>query len=121
MSTTIYTFNALLTKPAISFAPMIVVAILNTQGYESFRKISDRNSTGNATLDANYSTTIQTIVTSSAKNTMLEYAGLFDAMFYVSVCLPAICALLELICFAPYRLKYRHKSEIDSASDLKDN
>jgi len=104
LSTTVFTFSALISKPAISLAPMIIVAVLNPHGYSEYR-----NSLNSTLIMQNTNFTTTTL---SSTNFPPVYNSLFDTMFHVLLIFPLVCAVIEFLCFAPYRLKFRHKTKL---------
>ena len=74
--------NALVTKPAISFAPMLVVFILNRHGYESVKT----------------ATAVPPGVT----------VDLNSAMFNVMCFIPVSIGLLQLIIWSRYTIRNSH-------------
>ena len=75
--------NALITKPALSVAPMIAVSILNMYGYEDF------------------------------KTNKLEYVdGLKDSMFSMASLFPVIIGTIQYICWSGYKIRKQHLATV---------
>ena len=75
--------NALITKPAISIAPMITVALLNRHGYE-YAKNSSPMPDGYSTVD------------------------LHSCMFHLLVVTPIAVGLLQLFIWSRYTIRDSH-------------
>ncbi|XP_071965663.1 transmembrane protein 180-like isoform X2 [Antedon mediterranea] len=82
LSSSVFGFNALFTKPAQSFAPMLVVSILNSHGYTEMKH-------GTASED--------------------QSEELHAAMFNILCLLPIAIAVLQLIVWRPYSIRSSHK------------
>jgi Na+/melibiose symporter-like transporter len=96
----IFGTNALITKPAQSLAPMGVMAILNSNGYQQFlnvSKLSDINSTSNMGLAPQLTNQLST------------------TMFHLICFIPVFIGIFQLITWSRYRIRFshlRHKEEI---------
>jgi len=92
----VFGLNALVTKPAISFAPMITVAVLNSYGYSS----------SVSTLPGALS------LTDTATN--IQHAAsddvLTSAMFYMTCAVPVAVGLLQLFIWRFYTIRDSHKA-----------
>jgi len=86
----VFGLNALVTKPAISIAPMITVALLSRYGYSST----------SATLPGVVSTTV-----SSTDSDLL-----MDAMFFTTCAVPLVTGLLQLFFWRFYTIRDSHKA-----------
>jgi len=91
----VFGLNALVTKPAISFAPMITVALLKHYGYSSMPS----NVLGEST-----STLTATVAQHSAGDVLT------DAMFYMVCAVPVVVGLLQLFIWHFYTIRDSHKS-----------
>ena len=76
--------NALITKPAHSFAPMMAVWVINLYGYQRLQ--------AGATL------------------TPVELDALFGAMFNMACFVPMIVGVLQIITWSFYQLQHTHTS-----------
>jgi hypothetical protein len=107
----VFTLNALITKPAQSFAPMIVVFFLSQANYADFNKMNQAQKAmakfENSTFASN--TTVDTHLESTM--TPQRFDNLYDVMFTVAYVFPLICAVAEALVLAPYRLKFRHRRQ----------
>ncbi|XP_041364885.1 transmembrane protein 180-like [Gigantopelta aegis] len=83
LTSMVYGTNALVVKPSQSLSPMLIVAIINRYGYESFRK---------KTISAS------------------ELEVLKDGMFLIVWCLPLVVGTLQLISWSFYNLRNQFKS-----------
>ncbi|PIK57705.1 putative transmembrane protein [Apostichopus japonicus] len=81
LSSSVFGYNALFTKPAISVAPMVVVAILNGYGYESLQTDS---------------------------LTSQEYSSLRNAMFNISCFFPLVLSVCRLYTWSKYSIRKSH-------------
>jgi Na+/melibiose symporter-like transporter len=88
--------NALITKPAVSFAPMITVSILNHHGYEKLKEMS----------------------APPGDSTGLVNADLDGTMFHLLVWTPLLLAILQLIFWSFYTLRDSHKSTKKVISEI---
>ena len=75
--------NALITKPAISIAPMVTVALLNKHGYEYAKN--------NSPMPDGYNT-----------------GDLHSCMFYLLVVTPIAVGLLQLLIWSRYTIRNSH-------------
>ena len=82
LSSMVFGTNALVTKPAISFAPMLVVSILNRHGYESVKTATAMPP--GVTVDLN------------------------STMFNVMCFIPVSIGLLQLIIWSRYTIRNSH-------------
>ncbi|PAA87273.1 hypothetical protein BOX15_Mlig000598g2 [Macrostomum lignano] len=87
LSSTVFGLNALVTKPAISLAPLVVVQLLNMRGYQTYRSAAS-NSFGSA--DAGGLTCPQ---------------ALSNMMLMLACYLPAVIGCLQLISWSFYRIR----------------
>jgi len=90
----VFGVNALVTKPAISIAPMITVALLASYGYSSTHSVVPGVSTSPVTVTAD-----QTAA-----------SALTDAMFYVTCAVPVVTGLLQLFIWRFYTIRDSHKT-----------
>lgn len=81
LSSSVFGYNALFTKPAISVAPMFVVALLNGYGYESLQ---------NGSL------------------TDTGHEHLRNAMFNISCFFPIILSACRIYTWSKYRIRHSH-------------
>ena len=81
----VYGTNALVVKPAISLAPMVVVAILNRYGYDQLQKNT---------------------LTSS------QLEDLKSIMFTLLCCIPFLIGLLQSIFWSYYTIRENRKMDI---------
>ena len=93
LSSMVFGLNALVTKPAISFAPMITVALLSSYGYSS---------TPLAALGV--STTTTTAAVTEVQQTLT------NAMFYTTCAVPVVMGLLQLVIWRFYTIRDSHKT-----------
>ena len=100
----VFTLNALLTKPAISLAPMLVTNILNVRFYENFSQ--DASLLGKIFLTKKSPKINYKISKDDAAK-----SSLFDWMFAMACFYPVVFAILEAIALVPYRMKFVHKTE----------
>ncbi|CAH1795088.1 unnamed protein product [Owenia fusiformis] len=84
LSSMIFGTNALITKPAQSFAPMIAVAILNQFGYNALKEGTLNSGSGLQELHA--------------------------AMFAMATILPVILGAVQLLVWSQYSLRSSHKA-----------
>ena len=91
----VFGLNALVTKPAISVAPMITVALLNSYGYSSAPSKFPPASTSTVTASE-----IQSA----------DSSALTNAMFYVTCALPIITGILQLLLWRFYTIRDSHKN-----------
>uniref|UniRef100_A0A914WHR8 Uncharacterized protein n=1 Tax=Plectus sambesii TaxID=2011161 RepID=A0A914WHR8_9BILA len=114
LSTMVFTLNALITKPANSFAPMIVVFFLSRADYASYNKMkhaqSAFHSLDNSTVAWNATVADSSMMTSALEAQSFDH--LFDVMFIVACVFPLICAVVEGLALTPYRLKFRHRRSV---------
>ncbi|XP_033100593.1 transmembrane protein 180-like [Anneissia japonica] len=82
LSSSVFGFNALFTKPAQSFAPMLIVSILNNHGYNEMK---DGSATSTQLSDLRYS------------------------MFCIVCFIPTVIAVLQVLVWKPYSLRASHK------------
>ena len=95
ISSTVASTNALITKPAISIAPMLVVGILSNYGYDFWIDAKEEaKETGENTLDER----------------VLE--NLNSATFYTICVFPLVLAVVQLVVWCFYPLKNTHVSTI---------
>ena len=92
LSSMVFGLNALVTKPAISFAPMITVALLSSYGYNS------------APLTALGVSTTTTAATTEVQQTLT------NAMFYTTCAVPVAMGLLQLLIWRFYTIRDSHKT-----------
>jgi len=95
LSSMVFGLNALVTKPAISVAPMITVALLNSYGYSSLPTKFPGVSASTVTLSE------------------IQSPGgdaLTDAMFYVTCIVPVVTGLLQLLIWRFYTIRDSHKN-----------
>ena len=96
LSSMVFGLNALVTKPAISFAPMITVAVLNSYGYSSSLS------------------TVPGVLTSTVAATEVQHAAsddvLTSAMFHMTCAVPVVTGLLQLLIWRFYTIRDSHKS-----------
>jgi len=91
----VFGLNALVTKPAISFAPMITVAVLNSYGYSS---------------------SLSTVSPSTVADTKVQHAAtsiddvLSSAMFYTTCAVPVVVGLLQLFIWRFYTIRDSHQA-----------
>jgi len=90
LSSMVFGLNALVTKPAISIAPMITVAVLNSYGYSA--------------KPSNIAGVSPSAVTVSDANHTLT-----TAMFCVTCAVPVITGLLQLVLWQFYTIRDSHK------------
>jgi len=91
----VFGLNALVTKPAISVAPMITVALLDSYGYSALP----------TKFPAVSASTIALSETQSPGGDALT-----DAMFYVTCIVPIVTGLLQLLLWRFYTIRDSHKS-----------
>lgn len=91
MSSMVMGTNALITKPAQSLAPMIIVYLLNSNGYELFK---------------------------SGNLPSAEY--LKQYMFNIACLLPFVIGLLQLFFWSRYRIRNSHKKSSQHESEIMD-
>uniref|UniRef100_A0A914WUJ6 Uncharacterized protein n=1 Tax=Plectus sambesii TaxID=2011161 RepID=A0A914WUJ6_9BILA len=118
LSTLIFTLNALITKPAQSFAPMIVVFFLNRAHYELFNDIKQAERAQNITsINVTQINVTSTTMMSYPLSTMSpsQYDQLYDSMFLIACLFPLVCAVMEGLLFLPYQLKFRHRRQTIAA------
>jgi Na+/melibiose symporter-like transporter len=96
----VFGLNALVTKPAISLAPMVTVAILNRYGYSSVVNKAQ----GGALL----STAVPLVSVAGASSAAA--VELTTAMFYTTCLVPVCTGLLQLITWHFYSIQDSHKS-----------
>jgi len=96
LSSMVFGLNALVTKPAISVAPMITVALLNSYGY-----LSSQSSKSGAALTS-------TVTASEIQGA--DSSGLTDAMFYVTCAVPIVTGILQLLIWRFYTIRDSHKT-----------
>ncbi|XP_028412326.1 transmembrane protein 180-like isoform X1 [Dendronephthya gigantea] len=98
ISSLVFGTNALFTKPAQSFAPMLIVAILSSYGYD------DKSHTMKPT---------------TSPGSLSSSADLKTVMFNVMCFLPAIIAILQILVWNSYTLRGRRdKTPEDERFDL---
>lgn len=104
ISVMVFTLNALLTKPAISVAPIIIIKFLQSSNYSVYTTWTQnrRDYPGNATYTE--------YPPSAMPEAQLD--TLFDNMFLVGCFFPLVCAALEAMCLVPYRLKFRYRRDV---------
>jgi len=90
----VFGLNALVTKPAISFAPMITVALLGRYGYNSV-----------PSQFSGVSTTTLVVMQTPPADGALTYA-----MFCILCAVPVIIGLLQLLLWQFYTIRDSHKS-----------
>lgn len=88
LSSMVYGTNALITKPAHSFAPMITVVILNRYGYESMKSSIEAGDLDGLPQD--------------------QLAGLQAAMFYIMCLAPVLVGLVQLFIWSFYTIRNSH-------------
>ena len=93
----VFGVNALVTKPAISFAPMITVALLSSYGYAS----------AHSTVSG---VAASTVAVGKLQN--VADSKLTDAMFYVTCAVPIIAGLLQLLILRFYTIRDSHKTSV---------
>lgn len=86
LSSMVFGTNALITKPAISFAPMLTVAIFNKYGY------TRHNATAHAT----------------ASSQDLVHSDLNNAMLLVTAVTPIVIGSIQLIIWSFYTIRNSH-------------
>ena len=87
-SSMVYGTNALITKPAISLAPMITVSLLKSYGY----------------LDTHHGHKVTGgLVTEISEDLKL-------AMFTWACAVPVVVGMLQIICMTMYTIRNSHKS-----------
>jgi len=96
LSSMVFGLNALVTKPAISLAPMITVAILNRYGYSSVVKTVPLGDLYSAS-----STVALTTATDSLELTA--------AMFYTSCLVPVVTGVIQLVTWQFFTIRDSHK------------
>jgi len=96
LSSMVFGLNALVTKPAISVAPMITVALLNSYGYSS-------------TASSKFPGASTSTVTASEIQ-RADSSGLTDAMFYVTCAVPIVTGILQLLIWRFYTIRDSHKT-----------
>lgn len=113
----VFTLNALITKPANSFAPMILVYFLHLANYADYNKMKKATfgHFGNSSSISNATIADEPITATAQRNE--HFDDLFDMMFLLACVFPLICIIVEGLCLAPYRLKFRHRREIDTIPD----
>ena len=94
LSSMVFGVNALVTKPAISIAPMITVALLSSYGYSS--KVPGVSVTNVA---------VSEVQPMAVDNTLT------DAMFYAVCAVPVVTGLLELFIWRFYTIRDSHKTD----------
>ena len=87
----VYGTNALVVKPALSLAPMMVVAILNRYGYDQLQK---KTLTGD------------------------QIDSLNNVMFTLLCCIPLIVGLFQTLFWSYYTIRDSHKVNISPSSGL---
>jgi Na+/melibiose symporter-like transporter len=115
LSSMVFGLNALITKPSISLAPMVTVAILNAYGYsEVQRKASE--SAAAAAAEVTVGTSALTTANSAGDSETLT-----SAMFIMSCLVPICIGMLQLIVWSFYTFRDSHKKNIrdDTISDEK--
>jgi len=90
ISSVIFGLNALITKPAISIAPMIVVYVLDKYNYELYKK---NQLTDSAALDE-----------------------LTSTMFYLLCLMAVIPSALQWLAFRNYSLREKHLASVENIS-----
>jgi Na+/melibiose symporter-like transporter len=95
LSSMVFGLNALVTKPSISLAPMITVAILNRYGY------SERQKQQQLVPSATALTTLVALDQSAD--------SLLAAMFYTTCLVSIITGLLQLVLWRFYTIRDSHK------------
>lgn len=87
-SSMVFGTNALITKPALSLAPMITVAFLNTYGYEHMKTSIEDNSMGSLPVG--------------------PLAELQGAMFYIICLTPIVIGFLQSFIWSFYTIRNTH-------------
>jgi len=90
----VFGVNALVTKPAISFAPMFTVALLNSYGYTSA------------------TSSVPGVQATTAAMTAVQQQALEDVMFYMTCAVPVITGLLQLFVWQFYTIRDSHKTSL---------
>ncbi|XP_072014900.1 LOW QUALITY PROTEIN: transmembrane protein 180-like [Amphiura filiformis] len=81
LSSSVFAYNALFTKPAQSLAPMMIVAILNRNNYQE--KVS-------------------------GDMTAIQHQELSSAMFTVACAIPFVIGLLQILVWRPFSIRDSH-------------
>jgi Na+/melibiose symporter-like transporter len=116
MASTAFGLNALITKPAQSFAPMITVAILNFYGYSSITRKTgasdgqDWNYGYNGTFTTNpYGNVTHPTVTPSNPEVLT------NAMFLMTCVVTISIGVVQLILWRFYKIRATHENNIYEA------
>jgi len=96
LSSMVFGLNALVTKPAISLAPMITVATLNRYGYSS-------------SLSASPGVVTSTVAAAEVQHTAGDDV-LTSAMFNMTCAVPVVVGLLQLLIWRFYTIRDSHKA-----------
>lgn len=102
LSSMVFGLNALVTKPSVSLAPMVTVAILSRYGYSGQEKIE--------------SNTSQSIGHSSENTISLDPA---TAMFNLTCFIPVIIGTLQLVLWSFYTIRTSHKTGYKISAESK--
>ncbi|CAK8698084.1 transmembrane protein 180-like [Clavelina lepadiformis] len=92
-SSMVFGTNALITKPANSLAPMLVVAVLNSYGYDHLKQYGSNWTEDEPNPDP------------------FELAKLHDVMFKLLCLLPIVLSVLQIVVWRFYNLRNTHKTE----------
>nr|XP_039257356.1 transmembrane protein 180-like [Styela clava] len=95
-SSMVFGTNALITKPANSFAPMLVVAILNKYGYEALKE---------------YGVPGAVVPSGVTPPDQSEIAELHNVMFKIMCTFPIVLSIIQLLAWSTYKLKSTHVTE----------
>ena len=101
LSSMVFGLNALVTKPAVSLAPMLAVAIFNQYGYRYLHAPAAVAPTQfNATTDQSHA------------STGAGSAGLSDAMFDLTCAVPVIVGLVQLCIWSFFTIRESHRHRL---------
>jgi len=92
----VFGLNALVTKPAISVAPMITVALFNRYGYSSH--------------SATPPPSAPSVSTPALPTAAHQDALLTSAMFYATCAVPVVTGLVQLFVWRFYAIRDSHKN-----------
>lgn len=93
LSTLVFTLNALITKPAISVAPIVITSVLNIRRYSEFVK-------------------------SPTSFTDSQVSDLFDLMFWLVCLFPLATGVIEALVLLPYRMKFPPQKPAPNSSTV---
>ena len=84
LSSSVFGYNALFSKPAQSLAPMMIVAILEANNYQD--RLAD-DMTG------------------------VQHKALKAAIFFVACAIPCVVGVLQIIVWRPYSIRDSHRND----------